>query len=228
MRFRVNKFHNAGEQAASVFKPLYERFGFCIDFAWQTFKWGSESKEQAAVHCVIIGFSSNSKSAKKLFLNNTIVHSPKHINAYLLEAPDVFIESRNKPICNVPEVLKGSSPVDGGNLLLTDAEYHELIAKEPHAEKYIKKFCGAKEYLHNINRWCLWLKDITPADIICGDANIMMPDAALYHLAFCPLMCIWHGYVLYAAGSKAITGTRMTSYTIIFRGAAPLPNKNSP
>lgn len=170
-----------GEQAASVFKPLYERFGFCIDFAWQTFKWGSESKEQAAVHCVIIGFSSNSKSAKKLFLNNTIVHSPKHINAYLLEAPDVFIESRNKPICNVPEVLKGSSPVDGGNLLLTDAEYHELIAKEPHAEKYIKKFCGAKEYLHNINRWCLWLKDITPADIICGDANIMMPDAALYH-----------------------------------------------
>ena len=155
-----------GEQAASVFKPLYERFGFCIDFAWQTFKWGSESKEQAAVHCVIIGFSSNSKSAKKLFLNNTIVHSPKHINAYLLEAPDVFIESRNKPICNVPEVLKGSSPVDGGNLLLTDAEYHELIAKEPHAEKYIKKFCGAKEYL---------------ADIICGDANIMMPDAALYH-----------------------------------------------
>lgn len=170
-----------GEQAASVFKPLYERFGFCIDFAWQTFKWGSESKEQAAVHCVIIGFSSNSKSAKKLFLNNTIVHSPKHINAYLLEVPDVFIESRNKPICNVPEVLKGSSPVDGGNLLLTDAEYHELIAKEPHAEKYIKKFCGAKEYLHNINRWCLWLKDITPADIICGDANIMMPDAALYH-----------------------------------------------
>lgn len=170
-----------GEQAASVFKPLYERFGFCIDFAWQTFKWGSESKEQAAVHCVIIGFSSNSKSAKKLFLNNTIVHSPKHINAYLLEAPDVFIESRNKPIYNVPEVLKGSSPVDGGNLLLTDAEYHELIAKEPHAEKYIKKFCGAKEYLHNINRWCLWLKDITPADIICGDANIMMPDAALYH-----------------------------------------------
>ncbi len=238
-----------GEQAASVFKPLYERFGFCIDFAWQTFKWGSESKEQAAVHCVIIGFSSNSKSAKKLFLNNTIVHSPKHINAYLLEAPDVFIESRKKPICDVPEVVKGSSPVDGGNLLLTDEEYHELVAKEPHAKKYIRKFCGAKEYLHNINRWCLWLENITPADInslplvkkriaavrdfrlastkaatrkyaeyparfmelrqpesnyiliprhssenrryipfgfmsadiICGDANIMIPDAALYH-----------------------------------------------
>lgn len=155
-----------GEQVAAVWKPLYDRFNINIDFAWRTFKWNSEAKEKAAVHCVIVGFSccANNKDST-LFINDSLVRNVKIINPFLVEAPVIFVESRKKPIGNVPEILKGSSPVDGGNLLLSNDEYLELIRKEPESQKWIRKFYGAKEYLHNINRWCIWLDGISPAEL---------------------------------------------------------------
>lgn len=87
------------------------------------------------------------------------------INFYLIEAPIVFIESRNKSICEIPQMAKGSIPVDDGNFFLDDAEYAEFITKEPQSQKYIRKFYGAREYLHNINRWCLWLEGVSPIEL---------------------------------------------------------------
>ena len=89
----------------------------------------------------------------------------ENINAYLISAPDIFIESNKKSICNIPQMAKGSIPVDDGNFFLDDIEYASLVESEPCAEKYIKKFYGAKEYLHNINRWCLWLDGASPAEL---------------------------------------------------------------
>lgn len=172
-----------GEQVANIFKPIFDRFNIKINFAWRSFKWDSESKSKSSVYCVIIGFStidktkvlkkkSNSKvlkkksnSFKKLFFDDNNFCEVENINAYLNAAPNIFIESRNKPICHVPEIIYGNKPVDGGNLLLSDEEYHELIKSEPKAKKFIRRFCGAQEYLHNIKRWCLWLVGVSPSEI---------------------------------------------------------------
>ena len=154
-----------GEQVAGVWKPLYERFGIHIDFAHRTFKWNSEANQKAQVHCVIIGFScAENKSDRKLFDNGSekIV---KNINAYLIDAPDIFIENRKKTLCDVPEMVYGNKPTDGGFLFLTEEERKEILLKEPQIEKYIKQIYGATEYINNKKRYCLWLFNANPSDI---------------------------------------------------------------
>ena len=154
-----------GEQVAGVWKPLYDRFGVHIDFACRTFRWDSEASIKAHVHCVIIGFSIAPNTEEKRIYSVDRYQVVKNINAYLLDADDIFIESRNKPISSVPEMIKGSSPVDGGNFFLNEEEYRFFEAAEPTALKYIRRFLGAKEFLHNIPRWCLWLDGISPKDL---------------------------------------------------------------
>ena len=154
-----------GEQVAGVWKPLYDRFGIHIDFAHRTFRWDSEASLKAHVHCVIVGFSSVPNPAPRVLYSSDRAQMAEKINAYLMDAPNIFIESRNKPLCAVPDMLKGSSPVDGGNLLLTKEDYKEFANKEPQALKYIKRFYGAKEFLHNEERWCLWLDGVSPAEL---------------------------------------------------------------
>ena len=154
-----------GEQVAGVWKPLYERFGIHIDFAHRTFRWDSEASLKAHVHCVIVGFSTALNSKQKKLYSAERAQLVDNINSYLISAPNVFVESRSKSICDIPQMTKGSIPVDDGNLFLDDEEYAELIEKEPQAKKYIRKFYGAKEYLHNINRWCLWLDGVSPTEL---------------------------------------------------------------
>lgn len=154
-----------GEQVAGVFKPLYQRFGIHLDFAYRTFKWASEASDQAAVHCVIVGFSQRENPGEKWIYSGETSNKVELINPYLVEAPVVFIESNNKPLCDVPQMLKGSSPVDGGHLLLSNEEYIQVLTKEPNTAQFIKPFFGAKEFLHNIKRWCLWLENISPTEI---------------------------------------------------------------
>ena len=153
-----------GEHVAAIWKPLFE-MGLHFDFAHRTFFWDSEASEKAHVHCVIIGFSTcHSERQRRIYYggNETVA---KNINGYLLDAPDVFIESRVKPLCDVPEIRKGNQPTDGGNLIIEKEDYSEFIKKEPAALPYIKRFFGAKEYLNNIPRYCLWLVNVPPSQI---------------------------------------------------------------
>lgn len=154
-----------GEQVAAAWKPLYERFNIHIDFAWRTFKWVSESNEQAGVSCVIIGFSCDTAIKKgKLYVNEHVVKAASNINPYLLEGETFFIKERNKPFYKVPEMVKGNSPVDGGNLLVNREEYNSFLKKEQQSLKYIRRFYGAREYLHNIERWCIWIDKFNPTE----------------------------------------------------------------
>lgn len=127
-----------GEQVAGAWKPLYDRFGIHIDFAYRTFRWDSEASLKAHVHCVIVGFSTAPNSQPRRIDTNERFQEVKNINAYLIDAPDTFIESRKKALCAVPEMLKGSSPVDGGHLILSDDEYALFVQKEPAALEYIR------------------------------------------------------------------------------------------
>lgn len=154
-----------GEQVAVIWKPLFEQ-GIKIDFAYQAFKWNSESSKKAAVHCVIIGFSDQKHASKRLlFSEETAGKEVQVINPYLIEAPIVFIESRKKPICNVPEITKGCQPTDGGNLIIEAKDYEDFIRQEPKAIPFIKKLVGSREFINNEKRYCLWLVGISPAEL---------------------------------------------------------------
>lgn len=182
-----------GEQVAAVWKPLYDRFGIHIDFAWRTFIWNSESNEKAHVHCVIIGFSTrenttdtiqrqnkfnsatkndyanvlslNGKFNKILYETTVTPRGVCEINPYLLEGQPVFINSRRSALCEVPAMINGGKPAEGGNLILTEAEKDELLIKEPQAEKFIRPFMMGKDFIDRKPRYCLWLVDAMPQDI---------------------------------------------------------------
>ena len=154
-----------GEQVASVWKPLYERFGIHIDFAHQTFKWNSEAKDKAAVHCVIIGFSCiDNKGEKRLFDGNNI-ELVDEINPYLKSGNTVFIENITNPICSVTKMTTGNRPADGGHLIIEAEEYDDFIRREPKSQKYIKRLTGAAEFINNKERYCLWLVDASPKEL---------------------------------------------------------------
>ena len=221
-----------GEQVASVWKPLFERFGIHIDFAYQTFRWQNETPDKAhmaAVHCVIVGFSHgevkeghtdsellrNSSSAnkesrvsvgnsnqcgnKKIFNSDGTFTVAKNINPYLLDAPNVFIESRAKPLCAVPLMTTGNRPADGGHLIIEADEYKEFIKKEPGAKKFIKRILGSEEFINGKERYCLWLVGANPAELLklprvmkrveaCRKDREASPDAGRQKLALTPTL----------------------------------------
>ena len=154
-----------GEQVAGVWKPLFDRFNIHIDFAHRTFRWDSESNSKAHVHCVIVGFSCISNNNKRKLYTNERMQLVDNINAYLLVSDNIFIENIKKPLCNVPEMVKGSIPVDGGNLIIEAEDYAEFIKKEPNAKPFIKNLVGSEEFINNKDRYCLWLDKIKPAEI---------------------------------------------------------------
>ena len=154
-----------GEQVASVWKPLYQRFGIHIDFAHRTFIWDSEANLKAHVHCVIVGFSTVMNAKKRVLYSSDRFQMVININAYLVDGPDVFVESNKKPICDVPEMIYGNKPTDGGFLFLTQEEKEEVTKNEPDIVKYIRKMYGATEYINNKERYCLWLVGASPAEI---------------------------------------------------------------
>ena len=155
-----------GEQVA----PLWPTLPVTIDFAYRTFKWRNEASGNAAVHCVIVGFSAPQASAssgrrKTIYTEDGTPHPAHNINAYLVDAPNVIITSRSKAICDVPPMIYGNKPVDGGNLIIEAKDYDNFIAQEPNAAKYIKRFVGAQEFLHNEKRYCLWLVGANPSEL---------------------------------------------------------------
>ena len=154
-----------GEQVPLLWKELFNTYNIHIDFAHRTFRWDSEASLKAHVHCVIIGFSyAENKSIKRIY-DNEKERKATNINAYLMDAPDVFIDSRSKPLCNVPIMRKVNQPTDGGNLIIEKDDYNDFVSREPEAKKYIRKLIGAKEFINNIPRYCLWLVNITPAEM---------------------------------------------------------------
>lgn len=157
-----------GEQVANLWKPLYD-LGIHIDFAHNTFRWDNEAADKAHVFCVIVGFSRES-GTKTLFYHATPDSDEEQIptariNAYLKDAPDVFIYSRSKPICDVPEMGIGNKPIDGGFYLFTDEEKDDFLKKEPKAEGFFHPWLGSKEFIHGYHRWCLWLGEATFSDL---------------------------------------------------------------
>ena len=177
-----------GEQVANLWKPLFED-GLVIDFAYRTFRWESDSIGMAHVHCVIVGFYADNSAAadstanvadnsavetqnfaslqtpRRIYNADGTIENAKNINAYLLDGPNVFVESRNKPICNVSEMGIGNKPIDGGNYLFTTDQMYDFITFEPNSKKFFRPYFGAEEFINNKKRFCLWLGDADPLEL---------------------------------------------------------------
>lgn len=156
-----------GSHVITFWKYLVNAHNIHIDFAYRTFVWNSESKTQAHVHCVIVGFSGNLAEDEKkyLFTESGRYKVCRQISPYLMDTPIVFIETRSKPLCNVPKMHFGNMPRDGGGFILSEEERQELIKKEPLAEKWIHLYLGANEFIKKKQRYCLWLVGANPAEI---------------------------------------------------------------
>ena len=154
-----------GEQVANLWKPLMEE-GVHIDFAWRTFIWDSEANQKAHVHCVIVGFSLCHSERKRRIYDGETITNALNINGYLVDADSIFIDNRNSPLCDVPEIGMGNQPIDGGNYLFKDDEKDAFVSKEPGAEQYFKRWYGSDEFINRRPRWCLWLGDANPMELI--------------------------------------------------------------
>ena len=153
-----------GDSVAILWKPLFED-GVHIDFAHRTFRWDSESTNKAHVHCVIVGFSkAENKKPRQLYTSGQ-VNLVENINGYLIEADNIFVESRKQPLCDVPSIGIGNLPIDDGQYLFTKEEMIDFIKTEPLSEKYFKPWYGSKEFINRKPRYCLWLGECSPAEI---------------------------------------------------------------
>ena len=158
-----------GEQVAPLW-TLLESKRVVINFAYQPFGWQSDSRNKAHVHVVIIGFSLSHEGNKTIYSCNQdgrtcFKAAAKNINAYLIDAPNVYIRSRTEAISDVPGISKGNQPSDGGHLILTETEKAALIEKEPNSNKFVRSYMGAEEFINGRQRYCLWLKDSSPEEM---------------------------------------------------------------
>ena len=154
-----------GSQVPILWNVLLNQYKIKINYAYQTFRWNSESVNQAAVHCVIIGFSTFDRSKKMLFTNGTKYNEVPNISPYLTNGSDIFVTAQKKPICNVPLMNFGNQPRDGGYFVIKEDEYDAILQVDPALKKYLLEYIGAEEFINNKKRWCLWLKHVSPNDV---------------------------------------------------------------
>jgi hypothetical protein len=159
-----------GEQTNLLWGLLQKKYGIKIHFAHRTFKWNNEAKGNAAVYCVIVGFANYDTNNKSIFEYEDIKGEAheikvKNINAYLIDAKDILVEKKTKPICNVPGIMKGNYYAKSEGLIIEEEDLNYLVTNEPNAKKWIKLLIGADEFINNRKRYCLWLVDCPPDEL---------------------------------------------------------------
>ena len=159
-----------GEQVGILWDDLIDDFGIHIHFAHQTFKWDNQASGKAQVFVVIIGFSTKKGKKALLYEYDDIKSEPhlkvvKNISPYLIQGNSIIVRNRTNPLCDVPAMIYGNKPTDGGNFIFTDEEKKQFLTEEPQAKIFIKRFIGARDFLHSEKRWCLWLMGVNPADL---------------------------------------------------------------
>lgn len=186
-----------GEMVHALWPKLFAE-NISINFAYPTFKWSNEAKGKAAVHCIILGFSNYSKQNKKIY--NSESKAVENISPYLINHKNTIVYAQRNPFGkDTPKMIYGNKPADDGNLIIEEKDYEEFIEKEPNAIKYIHRYVGAKEFLHNKKRYCLWLKHISPAELkkmplvmervkACKEARLNSPAAGIRKFAETPAL----------------------------------------
>lgn len=154
-----------GAQVPILWNVLFNDYHIHINFAYQTFKWGSQSNDPAAVHCVIVGFANFNRNRKMLFLSEVMQKKVSNISPYLMEGGDDFITAQKDALFDSPKMIFGNQPRDGGHFILDEEERAAILKNEPMLEKWIRPYMGADEFIKGKKRYCLWLVHASPLDI---------------------------------------------------------------
>ena len=155
-----------GSQVPILWNVLFNDYHIHINFAYQTFKWDSESSSQAAVHCVIVGFAGFNRNEKWLVTDGSKGKIVSNISPYLVEGEDIFVVAEKESLCGMSKMSFGNQPRDGGFFVIKEDEYHDIMEKEPELQKWFHPYIGADEFIKGKKRWCLWLKHSSPKDIM--------------------------------------------------------------
>lgn len=151
-----------GEQVVLIWKTLFEKYSINLIYAVRSFKWESEAKTQAGVHCIILEFVCGDYNGNRFIIDGNIKRKATHINGYLIDAPDMWINGQKRPICHVPLISNGSKPLDNAICAFTPEEKDAFLQKEPKAAPYFYRYMGSREFINNIERWFLLINRIPP------------------------------------------------------------------
>ena len=154
-----------GKMVADLWTVLYGKYHLIINFAYRSFIWNNETKNQASVRVVIISFACIDKKEKLLFDSNDKETVVSNISPYLIEGQNKLITNRRIPLCNIPKLIMGNQAMDHGNLILNEKEKNDLIQKEPMSKQFIKRYMMGNEFLNDKKRYCLWLTNCTPRQL---------------------------------------------------------------
>ena len=154
-----------GSQVPILWNVLLNEYHVHINYAYQTFRWNSESNDQAAVHCVIVCFATFNRQTKLLFPINAQPSVVANISPYLIEGSDQYVVAAKDSLCGMPKMNFGNQPRDGGFFVISPEERAELLDREPALEKWLHPYIGAEEFIKGKERYCLWLVHASPLDI---------------------------------------------------------------
>ena len=146
-----------GEQVGILWPYIFD-MSLEIGFAYQSFKWKNNAKDNAGVSVVIIELRNISNERKFIYQEN-IKQEAKSINAYLVQGSNIFINPTHDNISKLSKMIKGSSPSDNGFLLCSENEKNEIILNFPKAEKFIKKYMGNQDFMNGNKRYCIWITE---------------------------------------------------------------------
>jgi hypothetical protein len=166
-----------GEQVAQLWPVLFGRCGLEISYAHRTFAWGSDARGMAHVHVVIIGLTrrADESRVKRLFSYPDVYEDPvesEHaaLTPYLFDAGNLVnrhlvVQERTRALSDVPELVIGSKPIDGGHYIFNSEERAAFLREEPGADRFLRPYIGTTEFLYNEERWILALQDATPNEL---------------------------------------------------------------
>lgn len=152
-----------GEHVA-VLWPILHKHSICLNFAYKSFEWGNNARNNAAVHCIILGFSNKANSLKNKYIysnsNGQFVRkNATQINSYLLDAPEVCMQKLGKSISQLAPMNYGSMPIDNGHLIIDDYDIDSILSERPADTKFIRTYIGGEELLNGKERKCLWIEN---------------------------------------------------------------------
>ena len=147
-----------GEHVGLMFPMIFE-MGLEIGYAYRSFKWENNAKHNAGVTVVVISLRNVTNKIKYLYSEH-VRTQVTNINGYLIDADDISISRRKQPLTEyLPTMNYGSMPRDGGNLILSETDLADLRNTDPQAERFVKSYCGAKDFIEGNQRYCLWITD---------------------------------------------------------------------
>jgi len=168
--FVSTKSITQGEQVGVLWGHLFQRYHLKIHFAHRTFVWESEARGKAHVHVVIIGIGAFDTGSKRIYdyepnKEEATFATVRNISPYLVEGGDMYIVSRSKPICPVPEIMEGSALIDDGHLLLSKSEAEDLRKSYSATKNWLRPFYSGDDFINGNHRWCLWLDGVDPKEL---------------------------------------------------------------